>query len=64
MCDVDSVLKDILLVVGSVVLLGSIVTLTQLVGYGIALAGLVWFKLPKETTQGWVTKAKSTIGLR
>lgn len=36
-----SVLKDILLVVGSVVLLGSVVTGTQLLGYGIALAGLV-----------------------
>lgn len=33
----SGVIKDILLVFGSVLLLGSTVTFTQLVGYGIAL---------------------------
>ncbi|CUS15617.1 unnamed protein product [Tuber aestivum] len=39
------VLKDILLVGTSVVVWGSTVSLTQLVGYSIALAGLVIYKL-------------------
>lgn len=34
----SGVIKDILLVVGSVVLMGSTVTLLQVVGYGIALS--------------------------
>jgi hypothetical protein len=41
------VIKDILLVVGSVVIMGSTVTFAQIVGYGIALAGLVVFKTPQ-----------------
>lgn len=41
------VVKDILLIVGSMVILHSIVTPTQCLGYGIALAGLVAFKLYK-----------------
>lgn len=37
-------LKDILLVAGSVMLMGSTVTFVQMFGYTIALAGLVVFK--------------------
>lgn len=43
----SGVLKDILLIAGSVWILGSQVTLLQLVGYGIALGGLVLFKTHK-----------------
>ncbi|KAK0532590.1 hypothetical protein OC835_003281 [Tilletia horrida] len=39
--------KDILLIFGSVVLLGSTVTQIQFLGYGIALAGLMAFKMHK-----------------
>ncbi|GAA5875873.1 hypothetical protein JCM3774_001108 [Rhodotorula dairenensis] len=38
------VLKDILLIAGSWGLLGSTITGLQVVGYAIALGGLVWFK--------------------
>ncbi|GAA5909643.1 hypothetical protein JCM6882_008453 [Rhodosporidiobolus microsporus] len=38
------VLKDILLIVGSWLLLGSSITSIQVLGYAIALGGLVWFK--------------------
>lgn len=41
------VLKDILLILGSMWILGSTVTGLQFVGYGIALAGLVLFKTHK-----------------
>lgn len=41
------VLKDILLIIGSMWILGSTVTGLQFVGYGIALAGLVLFKTHK-----------------
>jgi len=60
----SGVLKDILLVVGSVLLLGSTVTFVQLVGYGIALAGLVVFKTKPEVVQGWTEQAKAMIGMR
>ncbi|GAA5823609.1 hypothetical protein JCM10212_000664 [Sporobolomyces blumeae] len=39
------VLKDILLIAGSWALLGSSITGVQICGYGVALAGLVWFKM-------------------
>ncbi|GAA5984750.1 hypothetical protein JCM11641_002173 [Rhodosporidiobolus odoratus] len=38
------VLKDILLIVGSWALLGSSITGIQVMGYAIALGGLMWFK--------------------
>ncbi|GAA5820288.1 hypothetical protein JCM11251_005558 [Rhodosporidiobolus azoricus] len=38
------VLKDILLIVGSWLLLGSSITSIQILGYAIALGGLIWFK--------------------
>lgn len=40
------VVKDILLVSGSVIIMGSTVTFAQMVGYSIALGGLVVFKTP------------------
>jgi len=58
----SGVIKDILLVLGSVVLMGSTVTLTQMAGYSIALAGLMWFKLPQETTDKLVLQARSALG--
>ncbi|KDN50837.1 TPT-domain-containing protein [Tilletiaria anomala UBC 951] len=42
------VVKDILLIFGSMFLLGSVVTGPQYLGYAIALAGLVAFKLHKS----------------
>lgn len=58
----SGVIKDILLVLGSVVIMGSTVTFTQMVGYAIALAGLVVFKLPKETTDKLMLQARSAFG--
>ena len=40
----SGVLKDIILIVMSVIVLHSVMTTTQILGYGIALVGLVWFK--------------------
>ena len=42
--------------------MGSTVTLTQMAGYSIALAGLMWFKLPQETTDKLVLQARSALG--
>ena len=39
------VIKDILLIVGSVILFGNAITRVQVGGYAIALVGLVLFKL-------------------
>ncbi|GAA5891115.1 hypothetical protein JCM6882_006427 [Rhodosporidiobolus microsporus] len=58
----SGVIKDILLVGGSVVLMGSTVTFTQMLGYGIALAGLVVFKLPKETVDQHIIKFRTALG--
>ncbi|KAK4049312.1 hypothetical protein OIV83_004249 [Microbotryomycetes sp. JL201] len=60
----SGVLKDILLVVGAVLLFGATVTWTQMVGYGIALAGLVVFKTPPEVMAGYVASFKAAVGLR
>ncbi|KAK4055190.1 hypothetical protein OIV83_000470 [Microbotryomycetes sp. JL201] len=57
----QGVLKDILLVVGSVVLMGSTVTLTQVIGYSIALMGLVVFKTKQEIVDQYVIKIKSML---
>ncbi|GAA6004435.1 hypothetical protein JCM10207_000726 [Rhodosporidiobolus poonsookiae] len=58
----SGVIKDILLVLGSVVLMGSTVTFTQTLGYSIALLGLVVFKLPKETLDQQIIKFRSSLG--
>jgi hypothetical protein len=57
----SGVVKDILLVVGSIVLFGSVVTLTQVIGYSIALAGLVVFKTPPDVLAGYVTRVKAVF---
>lgn len=41
----SGVVKDILLIVGSIFMFGSVITPIQIFGYSIALAGLVLFKL-------------------
>ncbi|BGP12641.1 hypothetical protein JCM10213_008779 [Rhodosporidiobolus nylandii] len=58
----SGVIKDILLVLGSVIIMGSTVTGTQALGYGIALFGLVVFKLPKETVDQHVIKLRTALG--
>ncbi|GAA5925893.1 uncharacterized protein JCM15063_005154 [Sporobolomyces koalae] len=40
----SKVVKDVLMVVAPALLLGESLTLTQVVGYGIATAGLMWYK--------------------
>lgn len=60
----SGVVKDILLVAGSVLLLGSTVTFVQMLGYSIALLGLVAFKTKKEVFDAQVTRIKAMAGLR
>ncbi|KAM0755807.1 TPT-domain-containing protein [Meredithblackwellia eburnea MCA 4105] len=60
----SGVIKDILLVVGSVVIMGSTVTFTQVIGYGIALAGLVVFKTPPEVLNAYIVRFKAAMGSR
>ncbi|KAI1815182.1 triose-phosphate transporter family-domain-containing protein [Poronia punctata] len=57
----SGVLKDILLVVASMVIFGDPVTLQQYFGYSIALAGLVYYKLGAEKLQQLSTDAKLAI---
>ncbi|RYC63585.1 hypothetical protein CHU98_g2645 [Xylaria longipes] len=57
----SGVLKDILLVVASMVIFGDPVTLQQYFGYSIALAGLVYYKLGAEKLQQMTTDARLTI---
>lgn len=47
------VLKDILLVVASMIIWGTVVTPLQFIGYGIALSGLVYYKLGAEALKGY-----------
>ncbi|KAK4049350.1 hypothetical protein OIO90_005479 [Microbotryomycetes sp. JL221] len=60
----SGVLKDILLVLGAVLLFGATVTWTQIIGYGIALAGLVVFKTPQDVMAGYIASFKAAVGLR
>ncbi|KAI1353689.1 triose-phosphate transporter family-domain-containing protein [Xylaria sp. FL0043] len=57
----SGVLKDILLVVASLVIFGDPVTLQQYFGYSIALAGLTYYKLGPEKLQQMTTDARLTI---
>ncbi|KAI1420814.1 triose-phosphate transporter family-domain-containing protein [Xylaria sp. FL1777] len=57
----SGVLKDILLVVASLLIFGDPVTLQQYFGYSIALAGLVYYKLGAEKLQQMTTDVKLTI---
>ncbi|RQM05420.1 hypothetical protein DH86_00001961 [Scytalidium sp. 3C] len=51
------VLKDILLVVASMLIWGTVITPLQCFGYSIALGGLVYYKLGAETLKGYISEA-------
>ncbi len=51
------VLKDILLVIASMVIFGSQVTALQFFGYSIALGGMVYYKLGYEQLKGHLAEA-------
>lgn len=51
------VLKDILLVCASIAIWGTPVTLLQFFGYGMALAGMVYFKLGKDNIKNAFSEA-------
>jgi hypothetical protein len=42
------VLKDILLVIASVIIWGTVISTLQIFGYSIAIAGMLWFRLGPE----------------
>lgn len=54
----SGVLKDILLVIASMVIFGDPVTGQQYIGYGIALGGLTYYKLGAEKMNALVTDAR------
>ncbi|KAM0753710.1 TPT-domain-containing protein [Meredithblackwellia eburnea MCA 4105] len=58
----SGVVKDILLVAGSVFFFGSSITGLQMFGYSVALTGLVVFKTPQEQVAVYVAQAKALIG--
>ncbi|KNZ62736.1 uncharacterized protein VP01_1228g6 [Puccinia sorghi] len=58
----SGVLKDVLLVLGSVFLLGSTVTFIQLAGYSLALAGLVAFKTNPDVLDERIRKIGRAFG--
>ncbi len=50
------VLKDIMLVAASMAIWGTPVTGLQFFGYGIALCGMVYYKLGYETLKGYAAE--------
>ncbi|ROV90418.1 hypothetical protein VSDG_08424 [Cytospora chrysosperma] len=58
----SGILKDILLVVASLVIFHDPVTLQQYFGYSIALAGLCYYKLGAEKLQSAFTDARLSLG--
>lgn len=58
----SGVVKDLLLVGGSILILGSSVTLLQIFGYAIALAGLVAFKTKPEVLDEKIAGIKRALG--
>lgn len=52
------VLKDILLVFASILIWGTHVTALQYFGYGVALCGLIYFKLGAETIKAQFSEGK------
>jgi hypothetical protein len=58
----SGVLKDILLVVASMVFFGDPVTGQQYFGYSLALAGLTYYRLGAEKIQSAVTDARLSLG--
>lgn len=61
MLTLSGVLKDVLLVLFSVVFFGSPVSFLQIIGYTIALLGLVAFKTPKDVWEGYVARARGLV---
>ena len=57
----SGVLKDIFLVVASILIFHDPVTSLQYCGYSIALAGLVYYKLGGNTFQHAVTEARLSL---
>ncbi|KAL2155308.1 hypothetical protein VTH82DRAFT_49 [Thermothelomyces myriococcoides] len=51
------VLKDVLLVVASMIIWGTEVTATQFFGYSIALCGMIYYKLGYEAIKGYAGEA-------
>ncbi len=62
MLTLSGVLKDILLVVASMAIFGDPVTGQQYMGYSVALAGLVYYKLGADKMQSLATDARLWIG--
>jgi hypothetical protein len=63
----SGVLKDILLVVASMVIFRDPVTPLQFLGYGIALMGLVYYKLGAEGVRNFLSNTRQSlrgVGLR
>lgn len=58
----SGILKDILLVIASLVIFHDPVTLQQYFGYSIALAGLCYYKLGAEKLQSAFTDARLSVG--
>lgn len=50
------VLKDILLVIASVLIWGTMISNLQMFGYTIALLGMLWFKFGKEKIKEYLTQ--------
>jgi hypothetical protein len=50
------VLKDILLVIASVLIWGTMITHLQMFGYSIALLGMLWFKFGKEKIKEYLSQ--------
>lgn len=53
----SGILKDILLVVASIIIWGTQVTGLQFFGYSIALAGMLYYKLGYEALKGYAGEA-------
>jgi len=51
------VLKDILLVIASIILFGTTVTGLQFFGYSIALCGMIYYKLGYDAIKGYAAEA-------
>lgn len=51
------VLKDILLVIASVLIWGTMISHLQMFGYSIALLGMLWFKFGKEKIKEYLSQA-------
>lgn len=58
----SGVVKDLLLVAGSILVLGSSVTMLQVFGYSVALIGLVAFKTKPEVIDEKLANIKRALG--